>query len=270
MLVALPLLLACQDGAAATGSAGPRVHEGEWVSVVATVPDDGGTAAWTASWWPHARVVAPDALPEGRCERVRSERDVVAVEPSRLPARVHLRGGLAGSLLRRGDAWTTPLAGRIADPAWAVADLALTWGDAVQVEEGAVRLGPAPRPVEVAREEDGDVRLVWAAGSVDEARVVTGDAGGADSHVCGAGPEGVVLPWWTVPARGGRVRIESTRVRAVDLGDRARFVRATVARWVVLDAPLPGTPSPQPGSRGSAAPEPTRPVRRPPPTRGAG
>ena len=267
MLVALPLLFACQDGAAATAGAAPREHVGEVLVVNATVPVDGGPATWAAHWWPNAQVATPPALPEGRCARPAG--DAVSVlplpassRPGREPSRVALRGGLAGALRPDGPRWTTPLAARVADPAWVVADLALTWGDAVQVEEGVVRLGPAPRPTVVAREDDGDVRLAWAAGSVDQVRVVT------DAHACGAGPTGVTLPWWAIPARGGRVRIESTRVHALDLGDRTRFVQATVARWVALDVPLPREAVPAASSRGSAAP--VKPARTPARTRGKG
>ena len=273
MLVALPLLLACQDGAAATAGAAPREHVGEVLVVHATVPVDGGPAAWEARWWPLARVTTPPALPEGRCERVAGADVLVESLPGSggaapTPARVALRGGLAGALQPAGERWETRISARIADPAWVVADLARTWGDAVQVEEGAVRFGPAPRPTVVAREDDGDVRLAWAAGSVDQARVVTEATGGADAHACGAGPTSVTLPWWAIPARGGRVRIESTRVRALDLGGRARFVQATVARWVALDAPLPGEAVPAATSRGSAAP--AKPSRPPAPARTRG
>jgi hypothetical protein len=282
MLVALPLLLACQDGAAATAGLAPHVHEGEVLAVSATVPVDEGPAAWDARWWPHARVAVPEALPVGRCERL-SARGAGSLpvqvdatrgalgDSGRAPTRVHLRGGLAGALVSRGEVWVTPLAAQVGDPAWVVADLALTWGEAVQVEEGAVRLGPAPRPIAVERDDDGDVRLAWAAGSVDQARVVTEGTGGVDAFACGAGPTGVTLPWWAIPARGGRVRIESTRVRVLDLGDRARFVQATVARWVALDAPLPAERARPATSRGSAAPARSSiPVRPPPRTRGKG
>jgi hypothetical protein len=127
------------------------------------------------------------------------------------------------------------------DPAWVVGDLRWNEEAAELRVDGALRFGPVPEVSAIVREDDGAVTLRWDPATVDEARIHAW--GPAGELVCGVGAAGVRLPWWSVPALGGRVVLSSTRSRVSrPRGDVLVRVRATVERVLLLDVENgPGT-----------------------------
>ena len=110
-------------------------------------------------------------------------------------------------------------------PDWTVADL--RWVEGIKRVEvpGAVRLAEAPRPVE--RRPDGGVRLRWEADAPVDVRT--------QGLVCGGARDGVDLPWWAVPAKGGEIVLRSIRTHRSRAGERLVVGRAVMERVVPLD-----------------------------------
>ncbi|MFZ5476316.1 MAG: hypothetical protein ACOZNI_06020 [Myxococcota bacterium] len=220
------------------------------VQIVARAEAPLAPAAWTAEVrFSVDRPPDPEPVPEGTCRR---------------PEQVHLRGlapvervSLTApdevALAWREDAGAYVTAGprRAVDAAWAVGDLRWQIGDTARAAEGVVRFGAPPEVREVEREPEGGVRLRWD--YLEGAELLaTGPAG---TLRCGAGPEGVALPWWAVPARGGSVVLRAARERAVLLEDGTLVrARAVLERVVPLDAPAATTVE----AAGPPAPPPTR------------
>lgn len=262
-MLLLLALLACRDGAAATADLPARTVTAELLDVRADVGIRDDRTRWSVRYWPSARIPATvRALPEGRCERVDTSVHPRPQEAAHAPDRVRVLGGLratlapqrvhdAGGPERQAPETHGPAGARTSwaatvevanDPAWSVLDLRREWHEgqgASDTRTSAIRMGPAPEVNEVARRPDGSVYLSWSEGSVDEVRVVT-EATAGSMH-CGAGPTGVTLPWWSVPARGGEVVIESTRVHGSGPTGAMRVTRATIARHVRLDVAPPAT-----------------------------
>lgn len=114
-------------------------------------------------------------------------------------------------------------------PDWAVADLRWVEGTEQIEVPGAVRLGEAPRPLRVERRPDGGVRLRWEADAPVDVRT--------QGLVCGGARDGVDLPWWAVPAKGGEIVLRSSRTHRSLAGERLVIGRAVMERAVPLDAP---------------------------------
>ncbi len=248
MLLVLTLL-ACHDGTAATAEHAARTVKAELLEVRADIAAQGDTTRWNVRYWARARVPTRlRTLPPGRCERAEPAAVTAPKSAPRPPDQVRVLGGLALTLEPqrepgRATWWANDVVAK-ADPAWAVLDLRRDWRTGIDVSDtrtSAIRMGPAPDVTGVERLADGSVRLAWSAGSVDEVRIVTTPSGG--SMHCGGDATGVTLPWWSVPARGGEVVIESTRVHASGPDDAMRVASATIARHVRLDAEVPATRS---------------------------
>lgn len=266
-MLLLLALLACRDGAAATADLPAQTVTAELLDVRADVALAGDRTRWSVRYWPRARIPATvRALPEGRCERMETPVLARPKEEAHPPDRVRVLGGLQATLTPQrapgAPTWWAATVDANDDPAWAVLDLRREWRKGPggsDTRTSAIRMGAAPGVQEVKRRADGSVRLSWAEGSVDEVRVVTQASSGAMQ--CGAGPTGVILPWWSVPARGGEVVIESTRVHGSGPDDAMRVTRATIARHVGLDVDPPATrssstplPRPERAPRGKKRP----------------
>ncbi len=232
----LPLLLACAPAELAPAAPPARVEARDHrrtlgVDVVVRV-DGEAPGAWTATAVEGAGP-AHEALPSGRCVRAGAAAPTTTGDVDEL----HLVGAFDAEFERAtGNAWAVRGPRGTVDASWAVADLTWRSGTHSARTEGLVRFGPVPALHVVSRELDGGVVLRWDPTGVGEARVrVVGPAG---ALTCGADVGGAELPWWAVPARGGTVTVETTRVRQVAVGSRSVWGRATFERVVRLDVPL--------------------------------
>jgi hypothetical protein len=201
------------------------------VQVVARMEAPLAPAAWTAEVRFTPTVPPdPEAVPPGVCRRVEGH----AVPGEASAERVTLTAPDAVELPFRAEAGVYETTGprRAVDAAWVVGDLRWQSGDTTWVAEGVVRFGPPPEVRSVVREPEGGVRFRWD--PLEQAEILaTGPAG---SLRCGVGEEGVSLPWWTVPARGGHVVLRTARERAVVLSDGTLVrARAVLERVIALD-----------------------------------
>lgn len=225
MLAALSLI-GCLTPAARVSATDPSELV---VHIVARVLAPAAPAAWEAS--ATSEGVARERLMPGECVSVPDG-------PTRpLPQAVkslRLQGAIEGTLLLGTDAWRTAGGLRTADPAWTVADLRWSRGDALgeRTLSRAVRFGPSPKVTAVFADSAG-LHLRWDVLSVEEPEIALT---GPDGELrCGTGSAGVVLPHWTV-ADGGVVRLRSTHTHSEEASANLRVkVRATIERLIPLD-----------------------------------
>ena len=227
-MLTLLLLLACQPGppaAEAQPAADARPAGELHLDVLAQVVAPGSPAAWSAV----ATVGGGDErrLLPGEC--------VPASPRSGAPPSVirsmGLDGALEASLIEEPDAWRTAGGLRTLDPAWRVADLVWSTGDAVGARRiaRAVRFGPSPEVREIDAEPSG-IRLRWNPLSVEDGELALTSTSG--ELRCGIGSAGVVLPSW-VQATVPEVRLRSVHetVEQATAGLQVR-VRAIIERVV--------------------------------------
>ncbi len=229
----LPLILGCLQGPAQMRTSVELGEQTDTVemTVLARVVAPGSAAAWEAV----ARGLgapAPRLLP-GECV-TRGDKDAAPI-----PAVVHslgVQGALAGALLPGPSSWRTASGLRTVDPAWTVADVTWSRGDALgkRTLSRAVRFGPSPRVREIELSEDG-LHLRWDPPSVEHGEVAFTSSGG--EVLCGAGTAGIV-----VPARfdilDGEVRLRSVHMHSEQASPKLRIqVRAVIERAIRLDVP---------------------------------
>ncbi len=224
------------------------------VEVLARVVGQGSPAAWSAT---ASTEPADDTrLLPGECIPARQRL------PTAIPANVRslgLDGPLVAPLLPASGTWRTASGLGGADPAWSVADLVWSNGDALGQRRlaRAVQFGPSPAVWDVAADSAG-VAVKWDPLSVERGSLeVTTSAGDLR---CGVGRGGVVLPRWVVPSTP-EVRLRSVHEGIAEASPGLTMrVRAVIERVVPFDrppdevapselppAPLQPPPLPSPG-----------------------
>ena len=230
------------------------------VEVAARVGTVGVPAAWSAhAAWGASPLV--DARGPGVCGAPDA---VVQNLPSALVESVQLTGPAAATLTWD-DAhglFTAEGPRQTLDPAWGIGDLHWQGAEGESyLAEGVVRFGAMPEITQVSRDREGGITLAWDATTVSQPEIsVRGPAG---ELVCGAGPGGVTLPWWVVPASGGEVVLRSTHVERGLVDGVLLEVHSTLERVVPLDQPAGTTADEKPlPSRGPPVPAGPRRVQR--------
>lgn len=207
-------------------------RRGDEVDVEVTARLGEAETAWTASVADHG----PAAEPMRGCHAlpvpVRGEGTFQAVFVD-TPAPTRLRWDADAAR------WSAEGPRGSVDPAWAVGSLSWVRADGSTVDaDGAVRFGGLPDVRALAHEEDGSIRLAYAA-TPDRVSVV------AKGVECVGGPTSLTVPWYLV-TDGGLV-LRSARERTAIVPDQGMIhVRAVLERTLSLDAPLQTHDTPTP------------------------
>ena len=223
------------DGADPTAELLATADRALLVDVAARVGHVGSPAGWSAqATWASAPESPP--LPPGTCRPAGSARERGG-RSARGADTLAITGPTPAALAWDGSGrvWTALGPRQSLDPAWSVSDLVWTDAAGEHRAEDVVRFGGLPAVTRVTREREGHVALGWDPDTVEAPTVLVLGPGGLLE--CGVGPDGVVLPWWAVPAYQGEVVLRSRREasRVVD-GVLVR-VRTTLERVVPLDRP---------------------------------